>query len=167
MKRGPAVLLAVVMAAVLLTGCRVSTETPEVDVEIELNEEEHLRDLTFYVSDLWTDMGEQQDVEDSHLYTIGKSQQNYIGLSVLYFEDAAVELGSDMEDGVIVSTEEVDLGDGGYEYRVDTTTGGRPSQLYHVRIPYGGGVYVISLMGYDLSPADEMWNDFLGRLRFG
>ena len=165
--RRTAVLLAALAAALLLSACSVSTEPPPVDVEVDLNEEEHLKDLIFYVSDMWADMGKQTDIDNSHLYTIGKSQQNYIGLSVLYFDDAAVEVGSDVADGEIKSTRDLDLGDGGIEYRVDTVSGGSPYELYHARIPYGGGVYVLTLMGYDLSPADEMWEDFLSRLEFG
>lgn len=164
--RRAALLAAAVLAAFALAGCTVSTEAPPVEVEVDLNTEEHLRDLTFYASDLWADMGKQADIDDSQLYTIGKSQQNYIGLSILYFDEAAVEVGDEVADGEIVSTRELDVGDGGYEYRVDTVSGGRPYQLYHVRIPYNGDVYVITLMGYDLSPADDMWEDFLSKLTF-
>lgn len=162
-----ALLAAVILTALGVSACTVSTEAPPVDVEVPLEQEEHLQDLTFYVSDRWSDMGKQQDIENSRIYTIGKSQQNYIGLSVIYFDEAAVEIEEGMEGGEVVSTRELELGDGGHEYRVNTESGGRPSELYHVRVPYGGGVYVISLMGYDLSPADKMWDDFLSKLQFG
>ena len=164
-KRTAALLGALVLLICIFTGC--SEEQSDVKVELNLDVEEQLNDLTFHVSHYWEDMGAQEGIENSHMYTVGKSQQNYIGLSLLYFDDAALELDPDMEGGEVLDIREVDLGDGGYEYRVATGTEERPSQMYHVRIPYGGGVYVISLMGYDLSPADEMWENFLNHLEFG
>lgn len=165
MKKCAAVLLTVlVFAACILTGC--SEKQSDVKVELNLDVEEHLKDLTFFVSHYWQDMGQQEGIENSYLYTVGKSQQNYIGLSVLYFDDAALELDPDMEGGEVQDIRELNIGEGGYEYVVATGTEERPSQMYHVRIAFNGGIYIISLMGYDLSPADEMWENFLNHLEF-
>lgn len=166
MRKWIAVALAVLMLC-LLNGCSSGEAGAEDDIDVDLDQPEQLKDLHFDVSHRWNDMGAQEDIEDSHLYTIGKSSQNYIGLSIVYFDDAALELDlNEMEGGEVLSEKKLDIGDGGVEYRVSTGTEQRPYSLYHVRIGHNGGVYVISLMGYDISPADRLWEEFLSRLSF-
>lgn len=112
-------------------------------------------------------MGQEKDIEDSRLYTIGKSQTNYIGLVVLYYDDAQFQLEDNMKDTKVEEVRTWDLGDGAYEYFVVSSANNSHYETRQVRIKDGDGIYVISMMGYDISPAEELWNEFMEKITLG
>lgn len=157
------------LCVVLLSAAACSqgpAEPTPVDVEYDLNLDAQLKDLRYTVSDEWRDMGADKDIKDSHLYTIGKSNTNYIGLAVMYLDEGQVQLDENMEGADIETVRTLDLGDEAYEYKVITESEGVRHETYQIRIGKDGGLYLVTVMGYDVSPADELWEDFVSRLSF-
>lgn len=166
MRRKTAAMLALCLLAACAAGCSAQSSEAK-EIEYNLNLPDRLIDLSYVASDEWRDLGADDDLPDSHLYTVGKSNSNYIGLAVIHLDEGQVQLDENMEGAEIEVVGPVDLGDEAYEYKVVSQSDGIRHETYQVRIGKDGELYLVSLTGYDLSSADELWDDFVSRLTFG